>query len=138
MNWCKLNEIVEYPDKVQLIFFGLKEDHELCMDIHGDIIKISNTVKLLGVTIDSKLRFNEHIKTICQKTKIRLKLFQGLQGTWNPKRLAYFITHLYQQMLITAKSSGCSMEKRQTNDEGGLTQTRVSHNSYKKFAKNLC
>eukprot|EP00112_Aurelia_sp_Birch-Aquarium-sp1_P000508 Seg1048.12 transcript_id=Seg1048.12/GoldUCD/mRNA.D3Y31 product="hypothetical protein" protein_id=Seg1048.12/GoldUCD/D3Y31 len=63
MNWYKLNEMVANPDKFQLIFFGLKEDHELCIDIHGNVIKMSDTVKLLGVTIDSKLNFNGHIKT---------------------------------------------------------------------------
>ena len=53
MNWYKLNEMVANPEKFQLIFFGRKEVHELCIDIHDDIIKISDTMKLLGVTIDS-------------------------------------------------------------------------------------
>ena len=60
--------MVANPEKVQLIFFGIKEDHELRIEINGDVIKMSDTVKLLGVTIDSKLRFNEHVKTTCQKT----------------------------------------------------------------------
>ena len=64
MNWYKRNEMVANPDKVQLIFFGLKEDHDLSIDIRGNVIKMSETVKLLGVTIDSKLNFNGHIKTI--------------------------------------------------------------------------
>ena len=68
MNWYKLNEMVANPEKSQLIFFGLKEDHGLSTEINVDTIKMSNKVQLLGVTIDSKFRFNEHIKTICQKT----------------------------------------------------------------------
>ena len=97
-----INQISRYklyidinPDKFQLILFGLKEDHELCIDNHGYIINMYDTVKLLGFTIDSKLSLNEHIKTTCQRPKIRLKLFQGLLGTYNPKRLTYNITHLY-------------------------------------------
>ena len=38
-----------------LIFYGLKEDHDLCIEIDGDSVKMSHTVKLLGVTIDSNL-----------------------------------------------------------------------------------
>ena len=53
----------------------LKEDHDLSIEINGDTIEMSNKVKLLGVTIDSKLRFNEHIKTICQKTNNKFKAF---------------------------------------------------------------
>ena len=64
MNWYKLNEMVANPEKFQLIFFGIKEDHELSIEINGDVIKMSDTVKLLGVTIDSKIRFNEHVKII--------------------------------------------------------------------------
>ena len=78
MNWYKRNEMVANPDKFQLIFFGLKEYHELCIDIHGNIIKMSDTVKLLGVTIDSKLNFNGHIKTICQKTKNKVRAFSRI------------------------------------------------------------
>ena len=78
MKWFKLNEMVANLDKFQLIFFGLKEDHELSIEINGDVMKMSDTVKLLGVTIDSKLRFNEHVKIICQKTNNMVKAFQGL------------------------------------------------------------
>ena len=65
MNWFKLNEMVANQEKFQLVFFGIKEDQELSIEINGDVIKMSDTVKLLGVTIDSKLRFNEHAKIIC-------------------------------------------------------------------------
>ena len=78
MKWFKLNEMVANPEKFQLIFFGLKEDHEISIEVNGDVIKMSDTVKLLGVTYDSKLRFNEHVKIICQKTTARLMLFQWL------------------------------------------------------------
>ena len=39
MNWYKRNEMVANPDKFQLIFFGLKENHDLCIDIRGNVIK---------------------------------------------------------------------------------------------------
>ena len=67
-NWFRLNEMVSNPEKFQLIFFGLKENYVLSIEINGDGIKMSDTVKLLGVIIDSKLRFDEHVKIICQKT----------------------------------------------------------------------
>ena len=74
-NWFKLNEMVANPEKFPLIFLGIKEDHELSIEINGDVIKMSDTVKLLGVIIGSKLRFNEHVKIICQKTNSKVKAF---------------------------------------------------------------
>ena len=49
-----LNEV----EKFQLIFFVFEQDHELNIEINGNVIKISDTVKLLGVTIDSELKCN--------------------------------------------------------------------------------
>ena len=46
MNWHKLNEIIANLEKFQLIFFGIKEDHELSIEINGDVIKMSDTVEL--------------------------------------------------------------------------------------------
>jgi len=37
-----------------------------------------DTVKLLDVTIDSKLKFNEHVKIICQKTNNKVKAVSTL------------------------------------------------------------
>ena len=38
MNWYKRNEMVANSEKFQLIFFGLKEDYDLCIDIRGNVI----------------------------------------------------------------------------------------------------
>ena len=86
MNWYKLNEMVANPEKFQLIFFGLKEDHDLCIGINGDTIKMSNKIKLLGVTIDLKLRFNEHIRPICQKTYNKVKAFSRVARDVEPRK----------------------------------------------------
>ena len=78
INWFKLNEMIANPEKFQLIFFGITEDLELSIEINGDVQKISDTVKLLGLTIDSKHRFNEHVKNICQKINNKVRTFSKL------------------------------------------------------------
>ena len=96
-NWLKLNEMVANPEKFQLIFFGLKEDHELSIEINGDVIKMSDTVKLLGVIIDSKLRFNEHVKIICQKTNNKVKAFSRVVRYLEPQKASL----LYNSFILT-------------------------------------
>ena len=97
MSWYKLNEMVANPEKFQLIYFGLKEDHDLSIEINGDLIKMSDTVKLFGVTIDSKLRFNEHVKIICQKTNTKVKAFSRVVRYLEPQKASL----LYNSFILT-------------------------------------
>ena len=97
MNWFKLDEMVANPDKFQPSFFGIKEDHELSIEINGDVIKMSDTVKLLGITIDSKLRFNKHVKTICQKTNDKVKAFSRVERYLEPQKASL----LYTSFILT-------------------------------------
>ena len=86
MKWFKLNKMVANPEKFQLIFFALKEDHELRIEVNGDVIKVSDTIKLLSVTIDSKLRFNKHVKIMCQKANNKVKPFSRVVRYLEPQK----------------------------------------------------
>ena len=97
MTWYKRSEMVANPDKVQLIFFRLKEDRDLCIDIRGNVIKMCETVKLLGVTSDSKLNFNGHIKTICRKTKNKFKAFSRIARNLDNQKASL----LYNSIILT-------------------------------------
>ena len=81
----------------QLILFGIKEDHKLSIEINGNVIKMSDTVKLLGVTIDSKLRSNEHVKIICQKTNNKVKAFSRVVRYMEPQKASL----LYSSFILT-------------------------------------
>ena len=95
MKWFNLNEMVANREKFYLIFFGLKEDHELSVEVNGDVIKMSDTVKLL--TIDSKLRINEHVKIICQKTNNKVKAFSRVVRYLEPQKASL----LYNSFMLT-------------------------------------
>ena len=97
MNWFNLNEMVANPEKFHLIFFGIKEDHELSIEIIGDVIIMSDTVKLLGLTIDFKIKFNEHVKTICQKTNNKVKAFSSVVRYLEPQKASL----LYNSFILT-------------------------------------
>ena len=57
----KDNGMVANPENFQFIFFGLNSNHKLCIDINGKLVPMIYSVKLLGITINSKLTFNEHV-----------------------------------------------------------------------------
>ena len=59
------NRMVANPGKFQIMFLGLNINQKLCLEIDDLVIKPTNSVKLLGITIDSKLKFTDNVKSIC-------------------------------------------------------------------------
>ena len=78
MCWYKNNEMVANPEKFQLMFIGLKGDIKLCIDIIGIVIQMNNCVKLLVVTIDSMLNFNQHVQVIYKKASNKVRAFSRI------------------------------------------------------------
>ena len=52
--------------------------HNLAFNINGNTITCEYNVKLLGVTIDSNLNFNNHISEICKKASRRLNILKRI------------------------------------------------------------
>ena len=65
--WFESNMMVTNPSKFQVMFMGLGNDCKLCIEIDKMVVKTVDKVKLLGVIIDSKLKFDEHVKSLCLK-----------------------------------------------------------------------
>ena len=59
--------MVANPSKFQVMFMGLRNDCRICTEIDKMVIITVDKVKLLGVIIDSKLKFGEHVKSLCLK-----------------------------------------------------------------------
>ena len=77
-NFLTLN-----ADKSHLLSSGCNVEH-MFASVGDAIIWEENSVKLLGIFIDSNLSFNEHVKTICkkasQKVTVLLRLVNILPG----------------------------------------------------------
>jgi len=59
-------------DKCHLLVSGHKHE-EMWIRIGQDKIWEDKTVKLLGVTIDNSLKFDQHVSDICSKANRKLK-----------------------------------------------------------------
>ena len=65
--------MVANPDKFQLMFLGQKIKPQIDITVDNVNINSVDSVKLLGVVIDNKLNFVEHIKNICKIAKHKNK-----------------------------------------------------------------
>ena len=70
VKWFKDNYFKMNPDKCHLLV--TKHSEEVSISIEGETIKGKNSVKLLGVNIDNKLDFNDHVSQICNKVSSKL------------------------------------------------------------------
>ena len=79
MGWFRKNEMVVNSEKVQAIILKKKEaqaTHKLTID--NKEIKTRNLIKLLGINIDTQLKFNEHTSILCCKATMQLNALSRL------------------------------------------------------------
>ena len=73
--WFKWNQMVANPCKFQVMFLGLNKGIEMQLHINNKQIRVVNTVKLLGITVDSKLKFDQHASVISKKANSKIRAF---------------------------------------------------------------
>ena len=75
LEWFESNRLVAIPSKFQMMLLGTKRNDKICMEINGATVCPSASVKLVCITIDAGLRFDQHVKTLCQKVNKNVKVF---------------------------------------------------------------
>ena len=75
LEWFESNRLVANPSKFQMMLLGTKRNDKICMEVNGATVCPSASVKLLGITIDAGLKFDQHVKTLCQKVNKNVKAF---------------------------------------------------------------
>ena len=70
MKWFNENYFVLNADKCRLL--ATTHADNVSITIGDEEIKGNKSVKLLGVTIDNKLHFDEHVSNICKKVICKL------------------------------------------------------------------
>ena len=85
------------PNKFQAIISHRSKNESRNLNISNMSIVPEHSVKLLGVTIDQRLTFNEHIDTICMKASRQLNVL---------KRFSFILTitgklAIYQAFILS-------------------------------------
>ena len=70
VKWFSDNYLKMNADKCHLLITNNENEEHITID--DETIKSEKTVKLLGITIDNKLNFDEHISKILKKVNLKL------------------------------------------------------------------
>ena len=84
------NGMVASPAKLRMMFLERQVDTMLHLNVNGKIIPEAEKVKLLGITNDSNLNFDSHIKEICGKVNQKTSTLFGLRGYIGEKKANYY------------------------------------------------
>ena len=72
VEWFNNNQTTANPDKFQSIISSQHRIDEFGISLNGHVITRGNTLKMLGVTLDDKLNFNEHVCNMCQRASCQI------------------------------------------------------------------
>ena len=72
-----------YPDKSEAVLFSTSQrvkglSATSTMDAAGSTITLSSKIKLLGVTLDGNLNFNDQVKTVCRASFFHIRALRHI------------------------------------------------------------
>ena len=82
MEWFRNNSLEANPKKFQSMLLRSRKPVTENMDISisSSPISVSDSIKVLGIHVDNKLNFNEHIQFMCRKAGRQLNVLQRMRG----------------------------------------------------------
>ena len=72
LNWFRLNSLKANPAKFQFMIIGDKSHQKHVLKINSIKVEASDHVLLLGIIIDKKSIFKQHVENLCQKAQYKL------------------------------------------------------------------
>ena len=90
IDWLRNNGLKANPDKFHLLLSEPNED--LSMKVSKYEIKNEQLQTLLGVKLETKLKFDSHVTTLCNKASNKLHALSRFIPIWGEGRTTFFQT----------------------------------------------
>ena len=106
-NWASEQELQFSSKKTEIVLFTLKRNPDLgSLSMNGSKLELSKEVRLLGVTLDSKLTWKTHTTQINRKATTALMQYRQIVGkTWGTK--PSLLKWIYTAMIRPIMSYAC-------------------------------
>ena len=102
LEWFDINFMQANPSKFQYIVFSKKQEKNLLCLNAGEILQPQECVKLLGIIVDFRLNFNQHISYLCKKAARGINALSRISGC-----LDYTAKILWRPLVGASGSSWC-------------------------------
>ena len=87
VKWLRENNMIVNPDTFQAVVPQKQDKNSKTnsLNIGNKIFETTKSVKLLDITTESQLRFDEHISNLCNKASMQLNAINRLQMYMSPR-----------------------------------------------------
>ena len=123
IKWFHWNEMKSSNDKCHLLVLNHEDN---LIKIGDEEIIGSSSIKLLGITIDNKLNFNEHKTKICKKANQKLHALARIAKYLNTDKLK-----IIMKSFIESQFNYCPLVCRMLNNKINKLQERALKIVYK-------
>ena len=119
IQWCRKWQVQMNAGKSQVVIFSKCPTHKneiINLEMFGQIIPTRNEATYLRVVFDSRLTWEHHINTICQRAYGRLNLLRAM-ASLSKKHNPSLLQHLYNstKRSIFEYSSVCIISSANTH-----------------------
>ena len=84
IRWFSNNALKANPDKFHMLLSNTNVNIKMKIDNYE--IQNNKQIKLLGVTIDNKMKFEEHVSSLCTKASQKLHALSRVSAFMNVKQ----------------------------------------------------
>ena len=132
------NSLIVNPDKslIMLLQKSTKKVIQETLQIDNNEIKSENSVTLLGITIDNRLSFDDHISKLCNKASMQLNAIFILKKYMSQKELevvlnSFIYSNFNYRLLVWHFSTTKSVKKIENIHKRCLRLTLNDYRSQK-------
>ena len=79
LKWLKVNSIKPNPKKFQFMILGKSTRQSVILNINNVKIRESSRLALLGLTIDNRLTYKDHINILCCLASFKLHALKRIK-----------------------------------------------------------
>jgi len=92
LNWYTSNDLTVNATKSKILILDTKTDPQqhFQIKIGSDLVKKSSSLKYLGITLDSQLKFTNHIKILCAKANKNINLMKHIIKYIKPSATLFY------------------------------------------------
>ena len=106
-QWFYNNFMVLNPDKCSFMLLGVDDEFQTNLVCGNETLKNSKQEKVLGVTIDNKLKFKTHLLNITKNANIKFNALTRVQKYMTTDKKNVYSLHLLNRSSLIALYYGC-------------------------------